>query len=181
MIEDPEGVLADYHRWLYKVAADLLPDSYHDKDIDDLVNEGRIAMWRAMETYDESLGALPSWITRAARTHMRSIAHGNSQPTGRPATRGSREVDTGPSLDQIDDADALIGGALDSYLQGALPEFFDALTPRQREHVFLRFWCGIDPTSRAPEVRALVKQFPVLQDRWLWQTVRKTIQELKAS
>lgn len=173
------SVIADYEGWLHRVATDI----GHRADHDDLVQEGRIAMWRALRTYDEARGSLPSWLTSAARQRMRDVAWGHGQPTGRPATRGSREVAQGGSLDAMDEetVTALLGHVEEAYHDGAILEAVRALPARQREYVFLRFWGGLDPTSRTPEVRALVAEFPVLAERWQWTRARATLTEVLAA
>lgn len=80
--------LGDYHNWLYKTAADLLYDGYKDPDIDDLVQEGRIAMWRALDKYDDCKGTIAPWLTNAARMRMRNVATGKGRWTGHTGRRG---------------------------------------------------------------------------------------------
>jgi DNA-directed RNA polymerase specialized sigma24 family protein len=80
--------LGAYHGWLYKTAAGLLPGGYSDADLDDLVQEGRIAMWKAIDTYDDCKGTLAPWITNAARMRMREIAHSHGRWTGHTGRRG---------------------------------------------------------------------------------------------
>jgi DNA-directed RNA polymerase specialized sigma24 family protein len=77
-----------YHNWLYKTAADFLPGGYYDTDIDDLVQEGRIAMWKAYEAYDDCKGTLAPWLTNAARMQMKGIAHSHNRWTGHTSRRG---------------------------------------------------------------------------------------------
>lgn len=80
--------VADYHSWLCKLAGDMLPGSYYDSAFDDLVQEGRIAMWKASTTYDPQKGSLPSWVTGAARMRMKDVAHGHGRYTGHTGRRG---------------------------------------------------------------------------------------------
>jgi DNA-directed RNA polymerase specialized sigma24 family protein len=80
--------LADYHNWLYKTAADMLYGGCKDPDIDDLVQEGRIAMWKALDKYDDCKGTLAPWLTNAARMRMRELAHGHGRWTGHTGRRG---------------------------------------------------------------------------------------------
>lgn len=166
-------VVADYERWLHRVANDI----GRPEDHDDLVQEGRIAMWRALESYDETLGSLPSWLTEAARMRMKDLAWKHGQPLGRPATRGSREVESGTSLDAYDEdvVEALLGHVETAYHDGEVLDAIRELTPAQQQYVFLRFWGGLDPRSRAPEIRALVAEFPVLQQRHHWQRAKKIL------
>lgn len=172
---DP-AVLADYEKWLHKVANSITDAAQHD----DIVQEGRVAMWRALSTYDESKGALASWLTRAAEMRMKDVAWGKGQPTGHEAVRGSRQVEEGPSLDEQPEeiVQALLGYVEAAYHDGEVMQVIrEVLTAKQQEYVFLRFWGGLEPTSRASQTRALVKQFPVLGERWHWQRARAVLAE----
>lgn len=80
--------LSAYHRWLYRIAADMLPGGFLDPEIDDLVQEGRIAMWKAFDRYDDCKGTLAPWMTNAARLRMKDVAHGHGKYTGHTGRRG---------------------------------------------------------------------------------------------
>lgn len=80
--------LDDYHNWLYQTAADMLRGGYKDPEIDDLVQEGRIAMWKAYQKYDDCKGTLAPWLTNAARMRMKDLAHGHGRWTGHTGRRG---------------------------------------------------------------------------------------------
>lgn len=170
---DP-GVVDDYSRWLHKMANELGRPADHD----DLVQEGRIAMWRALETYDESLGSLPAWLTGAARQRMRDIAWGKGQPFGHEAVRGEKPVDEGPSLDAMTESeiDGILGYVEEAYADGELADAISRLSLPQRQYVFLRFWAGLNPRSGDADIRALVAQYPVLGQRWHWQRARAALQ-----
>lgn len=179
--EQLADALPGYRRWLHRVAYDMLPVTSADHD--DLVQEGYVAMWRALDTYDSDKGPLPSWLTHAARMRMRDVAHGHGQWTGRPEQRGSRSVDA-TSLDELlatEPEHPSLAGMLDevelAYHEGEIAEALAALSPAQRRYVFARFWLGLDPTSRAPAMRALVAQVPELSQRWLWQRARVVLRE----
>ena len=172
---DP-AVLADYEKWLHKVANSLTDTAQHD----DIVQEGRVAMWRALSTYDESKGALASWLTRAAEMRMRHVAWGKGQPLGHEPMRGSRPVEEGPSLDGQPEevVQELLGFVEAAYHDGEVMHVIrEVLSPKQQEYVYLRFWGGLDPLAQAPQVRALVKEFPVLGQRWHWQRAREILGE----
>lgn len=170
------AVLADYEKWLHAVTNSLTTPAEHD----DIVQEGRVAMWRALSTYDESRGALASWLTRAAEMRMKDVAWGSGQPTGHEPLRGSRPVEEGPSLDGEPEeiVQALLGYVEEAYHDGEIMKIIrEVLTPRQQEYVFLRFWGGLEPRSQAPQVRALILEFPVLAERWHWQRARALLAE----
>jgi DNA-directed RNA polymerase specialized sigma24 family protein len=63
---DVNALIADYEAWLHKRAWLLSGANTHD----DLVQEGRIAMWQAIDNFDESKGSLPAWLTLRANGHM---------------------------------------------------------------------------------------------------------------
>lgn len=99
---DPAAVLADYTGWLHHYANRLRV--WWDADHDDLVQEGQVAMWRALDTFDPDRGALPSWLTMKAATRMRDVAwrghpwfgqpvEGRAEPTerGKAAREAIRE------------------------------------------------------------------------------------------
>lgn len=77
-----------YHGWLYKTAADLLRGGFNDPDIDDVVQEGRIAMWKAYQAYEDCKGTLAPWLTNAARMRMKDVAVGHGRWTGHTGRRG---------------------------------------------------------------------------------------------
>jgi DNA-directed RNA polymerase specialized sigma24 family protein len=83
-----EPDLGAYHRWLYKMAGEFLPSGTCDPAIDDLVQEGRIAMWKAYQAYDDCKGTLSPWLTNAARMRMKDIARGHGRYTGHTGRRG---------------------------------------------------------------------------------------------
>lgn len=174
MTVDPE-VIKDYERWLHKVANEI----GRPEDHDDLVNEGRIAMWKSLETFDPALGALASWITTAARSRMKDLAWGRGQPTGHEAVRGSRQVEEGPSLDGMEEqiVEALVGRVELAYHDGEILDVVRSLPREQQEYVFLRFWGGLDPASRSPEMKALVAQFPAVRDRSRWRDALPVLTE----
>jgi DNA-directed RNA polymerase specialized sigma24 family protein len=187
-IDDGYGdTVAAYDRWAHALANDLLPPAHPDHD--DLVQEGRLAMLRALDTYDQAKGALPSWLTGAARMRMRAMAHGSDQWTGRPPTRGSRSVEA-TSLDALLDAPGaanlvaaapdLLDGALLAYHDGQIAAALDRLTDDQRTYVVLRFWGGLDPASRDPVVRDLMAAHPVMRDRTVWPAARAVLADALA-
>lgn len=166
------ATLPDYRRWLHSLAYDIARD---DGTHDDLVQEGYIAMWRAFDTYDPDKGALATWLTGAARLRMRDVAYGRGAWTGHEAQRGRKSVGA-TSLDAIlaveEDLPVLAADLLDgiesAYHGGEIAEALDALSPAQREYVYARFWLGIEPTSRDPQTREWIDQYPVLRRRYLW-------------
>lgn len=173
-----DSTLRAYHQWLHRMAYEFLPPGspLHE----DLVQEGRIAMWRALETYEAAQGALASWITKAARMKMKDIAHGTGQETGKAPMRGSRPADESPLANHLTEEGeptdvSAVFLAIDAmnevevaYHHGEIAQAISSLSPRQQEYVLLRFWGGLDPASRSPGVRTLMNEYPVIKQRWLW-------------
>jgi RNA polymerase sigma factor (sigma-70 family) len=172
-------ILADYDRWLNATANRLLFNHTSNADHDDLVQEGRVAMWRALSTFDESRGALPSWLTKAAELRMRDVAWGTGQPFGHEPLRGSRPIEVAKSLDamEIDEVEALLGMVVEADQHDEVEAAVNELPADLREYVFLRFWAGLDPRSASPGTRSLVKQFPALSDRRSWPAARRLLYE----
>lgn len=175
--------LPDYRRWLYRVAHDLTASyagHYTAVAADDLVQEGYVAMFRALDTYDPGRGALPSWLTGAARLRMREVASGHSpQSSNLPADRTTSRPPIVDSTDRMaeHDSDLLdqltttgdgLDGVVFAYHDGEIAQAIDRLPPAQRRYVLARFYAGLDPTSRQPDMRALVNLVPELADRHLW-------------
>ena len=53
---DSNAILREYLGWLRKVAGNLI--GFGHPDLQDLVQEGYIAMWRALKTYNPASGPL---------------------------------------------------------------------------------------------------------------------------
>jgi hypothetical protein len=132
-----------------------------------------------MGTWNPAKGALPSWLTKAAELRMTQIAYGHGTWLGKPSSRGSRPVEEDVILDNYDNPDTLFD-AVDSpagielaYHEGEIAEALDALSPAQRRYVVARFWLGLDPASRTPEMQRLCALVPEMRrgsSLWLGTT-----------
>lgn len=92
--------VAAYRRWTYRLANDLAAPA----DVDDLAQEGMVALWKAKATLDESKGAAPPYLTRAARQRMREVALRGRPYLGegdRSRAHGSRTHAAPDSLDGV--------------------------------------------------------------------------------
>lgn len=174
------AALPNYRRWLGAVARDVCGWTNRQHH-DDLVQEGYVAMWRAAAAYDPTRGALPAWLTRAARLRMTDVARrGYRTWTGHAPTRGVVHVDdaTRPaSLDALravnpdafDVEDVLAATALDavaaSYHDGTVGRALDALSAQHRRYVLMRFWLGYQPAE-------LDAAFGRAEARRLWREAR---------
>jgi RNA polymerase sigma factor (sigma-70 family) len=141
-----DEALAEYDAWLHYRASQMLASS--DPRHDDLVQEGRIAMWQAHSRHDPRKGALPSWLTQHATWHMREVLARRGKWTGSPSRRDGRNaVQDLPtiSLDTLDEAEAgvvpdIADVAMASYHRGQILEALEGLTEAQRRYVLIRFW-----------------------------------------
>jgi RNA polymerase sigma factor (sigma-70 family) len=144
---DTNLLLVNYRGWLRKVATGLIGDHAL---VDDLAQEGWIAMWRATATYDPDRGALPDWLTDHAYWRMLTCVS-NQAWLGRPRRNLGRgrlsdyvehpTADDASIWELLTAADVLDGVAL-AYHRGQILEAINRLSPSQRRYVYLRFWRG---------------------------------------
>jgi RNA polymerase sigma factor (sigma-70 family) len=171
-------IVPDYRRWLGAVARDICGPA-NARFQDDLVQEGYIAMWRAVGSFNPDAGAAPTWLTNAARMRMTDIARRRYVNWfGKEATRGHQETEAKVSIEALAASDEhwehqllrsaelveLIG---EGYHEGDIAAAMATLTPAERRYVYARFWLGLDPTARSIP-RELLTQVPELAQRWLW-------------
>jgi DNA-directed RNA polymerase specialized sigma24 family protein len=76
--------LSRYTAWLAKESRRLTVVS---NDWEDLAQEGLIAMWKALETFDPEKGSQVTYLQRAARLRMADVVRRNTW-TGTPSARG---------------------------------------------------------------------------------------------
>lgn len=174
-----DALLARFDGWLHSVANYFLSPSSPEHD--DLVQEGRIAMWRSVEKFDFSRGPLNAkWMTTAARLQMKDAVRRKlwtGQPSERGHTRSSspkaRLIPGDPdgntvavlSLMEDDDALDMMLGAADllagvelAYHRGEILEAIGRLSPMQQRYVVCRFWLGLEGDGGAPGGGALLKE-----------------------
>lgn len=178
VLEQTEDEILDaYTKWLHKMANSYLEP--WDERHDDLVQEGRIAMWKALQTWDAEKTSLPSWLTGAAKLRMKDFAFGHGKETGHESMAGRKPAETVASVDELldineGDAPAFLGvsDSLESvslaYHYGEIQKALGLLSPMQRKYVYARYWMGLDPTSRAPGMKELVALVPEVTKRHLW-------------
>lgn len=151
-------LLNSYRPWLRVVAARMTtPDKSED-----LAAEGWVAMWRAYGSYD-GRAPLDYWLKHVAQQRMISVRRNYAavkntmhQLSGLPHADDEVSVWDGlrVELPEIEVA----------YHQGEIYAALNALTPREREYVLLRFWHGY----RAPQMREHFGYAP----HALWTTAR---------
>lgn len=151
-----DETLADYDAWLHHRANQMLSPT--DPQHDDLVQEGRIAMWQALARYEPGKGALPAWLTRHANWHMKEVVTRGGTWTGKPRAASTSRVEV--QVRSVSSLNALLapedgrpaweraGGvtpdfaevAMEAYHHGEIAQALSELTQAQRRYVAARFW-----------------------------------------
>lgn len=88
---DHNEILERYRLWVYSVATDMLWESSSARralDRDDLAQEGLVAMWRALQTFDPERGHEAAHLTNAARKRMLDMVSGRKPTFGTEGNRG---------------------------------------------------------------------------------------------
>ena len=156
-----DEIIGNYEGWLYKVAGQILSPT--DSGLEDLVQEGRVALWQALESWDASKGAQPSWLTTKARYRMVEVATGKrytGQPKRLHGGYGAEEPKHMRSLDEpiathggtaayrndvtladtVPDPSNLIDRADMAAHRGEIAAARRNLTPAQQRYVAARFY-----------------------------------------
>lgn len=143
-MRDEQDLLLAYRPWLRKVAAGMTLPTLAE----DLAQEGWIAMWRAMQSYDGS-SPLDWWLKRKAEDKMRTVVRDwtaqkrnlhRTYPAGDPMEDSYREG--GASI--WDELIVELGSIELAYHRGQVLAAINRLAPREREYVTLRFWGGLN-------------------------------------
>jgi len=146
---DPD-VINDFNGWLYVVARSLSSDVNIRED---LMQEGRVAMWQCLGKFDPDKGSLPAWMKLHARQRMLSIVmdgvdrkrtwlgvplhEQRSIPRGEPANTPMDPLDYAYSalaVTSLPDSACMAGHRAE--IRNALAE----LPLAAREAVFRKFW-----------------------------------------
>lgn len=85
VIELDDDTIADFDGWLHRVALNLGGPDGHD----DLVQEGRIALWQALHRADPSNDGWAGYVTKAAKGRMLDVVTGRRRLTGQEAAQES--------------------------------------------------------------------------------------------
>ena len=81
--------------------ATILVDNKPDQQrINELAQEGWIAMWKALKTYDPEKWKLAPWLTYHAKDRMRQIVIKDALLTGQPGKKGHVRVPFEPTSDE---------------------------------------------------------------------------------
>ena len=156
--EDKNELLRSYRGWLFHTAIELAGLKQGGQLVQDLAQEGYIAMWRALDTYEPGAGSLPHWLTKNARWRMSEVLRRGSV-FGKPEARGvhTRPESAGAvesSLEALVEAgvdwasDVDIAAMLElAYMRGRVNQALDTLSEDQRKYVRLRFWHEMSETQ----------------------------------
>jgi DNA-directed RNA polymerase specialized sigma24 family protein len=159
---DPNQILLKYRGWLFKMAAVYMP--WNMSEHADLAQEGFVAMWRAMQTYDPSQGSLPQWLTTAARLRMSECARrenwtGNQGKRGHVREKPAEPVDTSDPLRDKCHIEIADGVEL-AYHRGEIGRVLSGFSPSVRSALYRKFWLD-ETVPRGMWCRAI----PELQEK----------------
>lgn len=146
---DSSKVLPRYKNWLLKIAWEY---SSNLSEVQDLAQEGYIAMWKALQTFDESKNIkLSTHLMNKARWRISEV-RARGTYTGMPSRAGKRHtagteanknteqsVDMSESMFDIEISDN-IDSILLAYHHGEIMEAINSLPVQQRKRVYDRFW-----------------------------------------
>lgn len=155
------GAIQDYDKWLHREANRVLTDPYHPLH-DDLVQEGRIAMWKQTESLGREHAG---FMTQRATQRMRNVRNGEKAFGG--VKVAVRDVQPVFSIDGLSsgvkesltpqEAD-LAERAMWAYHHGEIAQALNDLSPRQREAAEKVLTDGVmTPRERASWVDARKK------------------------
>lgn len=143
-----DDLLKNYESWLHRRAYQL--NSVQECH-DDLVQEGRIAMWQAYEKHDPSKGALSYWLTQHATWRMKDLMARGGSWRGLPRrTDGAGKVkDNVPQVTGADSSkdwgvlvqyDPILDRKAEiAYHRPEIAKAIASLTDSQKKYVAMRF------------------------------------------
>lgn len=154
MNQTADDIIGKYNAWLYKTAGYLV--GFGSPYLEDLVQEGRIAMWRALDSFNGSKGSQPAWVTTKAKLHMIDVVT-TRRWTGTPPRLHGRNPHQEPraiSLDAergdgVNLADLAgyyppeLAAADMAYHQEDINAAIMALPEAQRRYVIARFYLAM--------------------------------------
>lgn len=171
---EKQALLEGQRAWLYVVARNL--SKHKPERIEDLCQEGWVAAWRAMSTYDMERGASLRWYMRKkAKLRMLEVIMSNEAWLGREQRvrgTGKQQDDAiDPHLETYMDAMSVgdnIDALLLAYHEGEILAALERLTPKQREYVYRRFWLN--------EAVNDIKRAMSTNTSTMWANAKKTLE-----
>src|ERR1700755_735130 len=103
-----DETITRFEPWLQRTARGIAGSN--SPYLEDVIQEGRLALWNALQTYDPSRGALPSWLVYKSRYRMYEVLQGKpwtGQPPRFHGQQGSKEPEHVLSLDAPTDAEPM--------------------------------------------------------------------------
>lgn len=177
---DKNIVLGDYRRWLLAVANRMVGGQGEDR-VQNLAQEGYIAMWRALDSYDPERGALASWLVKAAEMRMADVVRrgvdfgqiGKRNPGTEDGLRGERSWEVLAPV-EMEDVEAKIAiwlqdGLALAYHRGEIQRAIGRLTKDEQRYVVLRFWHGKTNPEIEPHVEGNVVH--------IWRTAKGKLRD----
>jgi RNA polymerase sigma factor (sigma-70 family) len=167
-------LLAAYRPWLRTVARRMMPPG-GERNIEDLAQEGWVAMWKALSTHDGS-APLDYFLKYVAQRRMVSVLEKwrNADQGRRQGWSGQVDLQIAGHPTLIEDHTAIwnmltvdLPEVEAAYHHGEILAALAELTPRQREYVLLRFWGGYNQ----PDIAEHFGYVP----RGLWASARKKL------
>lgn len=173
--EDFDGFVADCEGWLRAASVKILSN---DSAREDVLQEGRITLWKTWRAYEGDSDRVKIALNRA-KQRMMQVAWRDAPTTGNPAEKRRYEAKVDAHIDGMLPADveellAYASGVDDvevAYHHGEIVAALNALTPKQRAYVYARFWCGMDASDgfhMVPGVREARNNNPILRRDVLW-------------
>jgi DNA-directed RNA polymerase specialized sigma24 family protein len=107
--------------------------------VEDLAQEGWIAIWKATQTWCEDKAPQDWWLKRKAHNRMLMLVNRDWQTV--KATQ-DRTVGNAHDVELWSSLTAELIGVEMAYHEGELLQALNCLTSREREYVVLRFWGG---------------------------------------
>ena len=138
---DVENTLKNYEGWLRQQALTISPSG---DQVEDLMQEGRIAMWQSLSRYDPEKGSLASYLTTAAYYRMGSCLK-EHRWTGsqKLSTKFVHRVPAVP-LNEVPTEEVPFPSSADiSYHEKEIRESINQLSPRQRQYIEGRFYTDL--------------------------------------
>jgi len=187
--------LDEWEGWLRATARKHTPEWKGNAAYDDLLQEGRIFLWKTFVSLEgESDEDRRRFTLHRTKQHLMGLSMGRNTLTGKERMVGRPEVQFAMSMDAIRESgegdgpfesllwaiDPLANVEL-AYHHGEILEAFRSLTPKQQQYVYARFWCGMDPSDGMhmnPGMREARANNPILKRDVLW-TGNKTTKGAK--
>lgn len=127
--------LEKHRNWLVRTARGIGNARNGAIGIDDIVQEGMIAMWQAMDSHDPRRGDRLMWMKANARWRMKSLVR------KRISIREDAD-DLVKLAEELQQLQSLAPDSENAYHNPEIAAAIKQLTPRQREYVFRRFYLG---------------------------------------